>query len=220
MRPTTRTRLNSTITATSLATVTDSSARANGPRASCSSIIAIVSVGEDAAAKVPSASATGMASRNGWCTVMGNHGLTLRVTSVTRTNGTTMEPAVARSSGTASRRRVSSRSSVPTVNAISAAAASAMNPSERTSSARTSPSHGGPTQNPASRYAVTRGSRARAARPPARCATSTRKPSASVARASSRPPAVSRWTRAMIRPSATKLLTQRMGQESRCAKGF
>src|SRR6266516_1125429 len=144
---------------------------------------------------------------------MGNHGLTLRVTSATRRNGRTIVPAVARSSGvlTEARRSVSRRSSVPTANAISATAASARKSRARTSSARTSPSHAGPTQNPTSRYDVTRGSRARAARPPPRYAASMRKPSASVARASTGPAAVSRWNRAIISPSAAKLVTQRMG---------
>src|SRR5213592_671487 len=144
---------------------------------------------------------------------MGNHGLTLRVTSATKRNGRTIVPAVARSSGvlTEARRSVSRRSSVPTANAISATAASARKSRPRTSSARTSPSHAGPTQNPTSRYAVTRGSRARAARPPPRYAASMRKPSASVARASTGPAAVSRWNRAIISPSAAKLVTQRMG---------
>src|SRR5213596_2549327 len=139
---------------------------------------------------------------------MGNHGLTLRVTSATKKNGTTTVPAIARSSGV---RTAAGRSSVPTANAISATAASPRNCRARTSSARTSPSHAGPTQNPTSRYAVTRGSRARAARPPPRYAASMRKPSASVARASTGPAAVSRWNRAIISPSAAKLVTQRMG---------
>src|SRR6266571_5171115 len=144
---------------------------------------------------------------------MGNHGLTLRVTRATKRNGTTTVPAIARSSGarTDAGRSVSRRSSVPTANAISATAAPARKSRARTSSARTSPSHAGPTQNPTSRYAVTRGSRARAARPPPRYAASRRKPKANVARASTGPAAVSRWNRAIISPSAAKLVTQRIG---------
>src|SRR6266496_3393711 len=144
---------------------------------------------------------------------MGNHGLTLRVTRATKRNGTTTVPAIARSSGARADagRSVSRRSSVPTANAISATAASARKSRARTSSARTSPSHAGPAQNPTSRYAVTLGSRARAARSPPRYAASRRKPSASVARASTGPAAVSRWNRAIISPSAAKLVTQRIG---------
>src|SRR3989442_1615936 len=94
--PRASTSANRRATATSLTTVMPSSARATGPWASSSLIIAIVTAGDDAAASVPSTSATTSASPSGWCRVSGDHGLTQRTTRLTAGGGDTIAPLAGR----------------------------------------------------------------------------------------------------------------------------
>ncbi len=133
---------------------TSSTVRDNGPRdwASTSRITAHVIVGDAVAAKAPSTSATTRASRNGWCAVRGNQGLTVSVTSVTRRNGTAVAPAVTRSSAPRLCPRNASIVSIdPAANARTANALVEMTLKACSSSTRIRPSHGGPATKPVSR---------------------------------------------------------------------
>ena len=136
--------------ATSCTTVVPSSARATGPRASSSPIIAMVTAGDDAAAKAPSVSATATRSPSGRCTVSGNHGLADSITSDTATNGNAIAAVATRARAARPARSASSRSSLPAASASSASPASEKKRSATVSSPRTRPSHRGPAAKPTS----------------------------------------------------------------------